>query len=77
MPSSAAEGPAERAPAATLAARAGGSDGGAATIASARPPAAAASGAISEASGRFFQYFTGICDFIAWVFSRAGLKMLA
>jgi hypothetical protein len=30
---------------------------------------------ISSASGRFFQYLTGIADFIIDTFNRAGLKM--
>jgi hypothetical protein len=34
-------------------------------------------GLISDASGRFLQYFFGISVCIAFVFSRAGLKMLA
>ena len=38
-------------------------------------PAARISGAMSEASGRFFQYLTGISRFIASTFNRAGLKM--
>ncbi|MFO1452647.1 MAG: hypothetical protein U1F61_31060 [Opitutaceae bacterium] len=32
--------------------------------------------AMSGASGRFFQYFSGISDCIARTLSRAGLKML-
>ena len=38
-------------------------------------PAARIKGAISDASGRFFQYLTGISRFIASTFRRAGLKM--
>ena len=40
-------------------------------------PAPAIRGLISEASGRFRQYFFGISFCIAFTFSRAGLKMLA
>jgi hypothetical protein len=46
-------------------------------IAASRPGASAISRAMSRASGRFFQYLTGISARIAPGFSRAGLKMLA
>ena len=39
--------------------------------------ASAIKGLMSEASGRFRQYFFGISFCIAFTFSRAGLKMLA
>ena len=58
------------------AARGGGSVGAASAISRARACAPAISSGISDASGMFFQYFFGISDCIAEVFSRAGLKML-
>ena len=48
---------------------------GVATMVASLLPADLISGAISEASGRFFQYLTGISRFIASTFNRAGLKM--
>jgi hypothetical protein len=48
-----------------------------AIISSALRAAAAIKGLMSEASGRFRQYFFGISFCIAFTFSRAGLKMLA
>ena len=57
--------------------RVGGGSASASIIVSMRCLAAAASGAISSASGRFFQYFFGMCPCIAASFRRAGLKMLA
>ena len=47
------------------------------TMAASLAPAERISGAMSGASGRFFQYLTGISRFIASTFNRAGLKMLA
>jgi hypothetical protein len=46
-----------------------------ATILSTRVGASCSNAGITDASGRFFQYFFGISVFIALVFTRAGLKM--
>ncbi len=57
--------------------RSGGWVGAVITISCARREAPAIRGAINDASGRFRQYFTGISAFMAFTFSRAGLKILA
>ena len=62
---------------AITAARLGTDSCGALTIASSLACAPRISGVMRAASGRFFQYLTGISRFMASIFSRAGLKMLA
>ena len=61
----------------TRAAKAGASLAPASRMAWTRRGASASMSGISAVSGRFFQYFSGISDRMAWVLMRAGLKILA
>ena len=60
-----------------MAARLGASSWAFAIMAASFSPAERMRGAMRRASGRFFQYLTGISRFMASTCKRAGLKMFA